>query len=191
MANPILRAGPFASASDSFLDQPEIPVATIVPVNCATNDWVNDPWRAYTEVLTVSGGVTTRDEEDYDGTLPDSFSYDIGSVGDQSGRIQFAFRYQAAVDFDININAEANADSGQTLPLHHAFTRIEVSVNGTMVVDEEDFGSGVRGVSYDNDITIPASVTPALVAIQIISGTSVFGPVTTSADASLEISVPT
>lgn len=186
MPTPILRAGPFASSSDSFLDEPYPIVATTVPVNCATNDWVNDTWKAYTEVLTVSGGVTTRDEEDYDGTLPDSFSYNISSVGNQSGRIQFAFRYQAAVDFDINIDAEANANTSVGV----STTSIEVSVNGTLVVNELDDGSGVRGVSYDDDITIPASVTPALVAIIVQSSSSVGGPVTASADASLEISVP-
>lgn len=189
MPTPILRAGPFASSSDSFLDEPDPIVATTVPVNCATNDWANDTWKAYVDVSTESGGVTDpngEDREDYDGTLPDSFSYDISSVGDQDGDITFAFRYQAAVDFDINVDAEANADGG----LDSAFASIEVLVDGTLVVDEVDSGSGTVSVSYDDDITIPASVTPALVAIIIRSSTTVYGPVTSSADASLDISVP-
>jgi hypothetical protein len=190
MPNPILRAGPFASSSDSFLDEPDPIVATTVPVNCATNDWANDTWKAYTEVLTVSGGVTDpngEDREDYEGTLPDSFSYNISSVGNQSGRIQFAFRYQAAVDFDINVDAEANADGN----LQSASASVQVSVNGTLVVDEQVSSSGAVSASYDNDITLPASVTPALVAIIVSSSTNPTGPVTTSADASLEISLPT
>lgn len=190
MPTPILRAGPFASSSDSFLGEPDPIVATTVPVNCATNDWVNDTWKAYTEVLTVSGGVADPNgrytDEDYEGTLPDSFSYNISSVGNQSGRIQFAFRYQAAVDFDINIDAEANANTSYGV----STTSIEVSVNGTLVVNELDDGLGVRGVSYDDDITIPASVTPALVAIIVQSSSSVGGAVTSSADASLSVSVP-
>lgn len=186
MPTPILRAGPFASSSDSFLDEPDPIVSTTVPVNCATNDWVSDTWKAYTAVLTESGGVTIQDDEDYEGTLPDSLSFDISSVGDQDGDITFAFRYQAAVDFDINVDAEANADGG----LASAFASIQVSVDGTLVVDEVDSGSGTVSVSYDDDITIPASVTPALVAIIIRSATTTSGPVTTSADASLEISVP-
>lgn len=189
MPTPILRAGPFASSSDSFLNEPSTPIITILPVNCATNDWVNDTWKAYTRRQGFSGGVTIHDDEDYDGTLPDTISFDLSSVGNQLGVIHFRFRYQSAVDFDININAEANADAGTFTS--GALVQIQASANGVIVIDEEDSGSAVVSLSYDNDITLPASVTPAFCNIFVYAQTSVTGPVTSSADASLEISVPT
>ena len=48
----ILRAGPFASSSDSFLNEPVTPSVSIVPVNCA-NDTSSSawPWKYNDEVI--------------------------------------------------------------------------------------------------------------------------------------------
>ena len=44
----ILRAGPFASSSDSFLDEPTAATRSTLPVNCAkdtsSSSW---PWKCY------------------------------------------------------------------------------------------------------------------------------------------------
>lgn len=180
MANPILRAGPFASASDSFLDEPETPVATIVPVNCATNDWVNDSWKLHLESTGIYD-MPFREDGYYDG-LPSGDSFLDQTVGGAEGFVRYAFRYQAAVDATLNIDASASATS-----LGGGVCDIEVTVGGELIIDE----TNPVLVEIDEDINLPASVVPKLVFIDVRAEAFSAGTNSTTVQGSLSISVPT
>lgn len=176
MPTPILRAGPFASSSDSFLNEPDPIVATTVPVNCGVNNWVSDSWKAYVSCT----GQTT----DYLENLPQTVSFSLSGVGDQDGQIQFAFRYQAAADTAINIDADCAAAS-----LSGTLTRIEIVVGSTTVYDVSNTG-GSSSVSFDDDVSLPASVLPALAVVIITAEASSSGTNVNTSSGSITVSVP-
>ena len=181
MSDKILRAGPFASASDSFLDEPETPVATIVPVNCATNDWVNDSWKLHLE-STGDYDLPFREDGYYDG-LPSSDSFSDLTVGGAEGFVRYAFRYQAAVDATLRVQAFSTIASS----IGGGVCDIEATVGDTLVIDETDPAE----LTVDQNITLPASVVPKLVYIDVRAEAFSAGTNSTIVQGSLSISVPT
>ena len=157
----ILRAGPFANLTDSFLDEPVTPTGGAIPVNCALDDWVNDGWRAYVEVRTsdIFGVPNVIISEEYlDGpTLSKSHT--------ESGRralslVSLLFYYQATADSTLNVTASSNNGGDSN------FYVIRVIVDGVLVASKErDAGNTV---SLDEDITLPATEgKPVLVIIDV------------------------
>lgn len=148
----ILRAGPFASSTDSFLNEPGTPTDLTVPVNCAMSDWVNHSWKAFKRIET-------------DGF---SFSYVDGPTVGASWSVEdiiasgfMSFMYQAAVDTTFNLSYSITGDGIQG-------ASISVSVDGSFVFFDSDDGSPAS-VSGTETIDLPATVVPILV---FISGTS-------------------
>ena len=149
----ILRAGPFASSTDSFLDEPVTPSrSTPLPVNCAMNDWVNDSWRAKKEILYFL--VFGPDDETVtyeDGpTLEASFA---GGGGEYFSAAVIEFMYQAAEDTTFTVTYAASGPDPQ----------FNVSVGGENVSSD----TGTSSISGTETITLPAAVVPAAVNVNI------------------------
>ena len=165
MPNAILRAGPFASGEDSFLDAP-IPVNVVslgggtVPVNCASEF----PFR--TNISRLLGGERSAEIQLNESGLVLAEAINPGQGG--SSILTVSFRYQAAIDFDINLFylVSVTADSARmtvqfiksmgTFPFETLDTR---SVAGSDINVE---------VSNDFVISLPASVLPQFVSFELI-----------------------
>ena len=127
MPNAILRAGPFASSSDSFLNQPDEPSALIDPVNCANNtSSSNWPWR-YNDIVGKNLTTHTGCESTPGGDVPVTSvsntntvltktvtgNFSINSSASSNRLTQLAislsFKYQAAQSFNIKVTFSGTA----------------------------------------------------------------------------------
>ena len=137
MPNAILRAGPFASSSDRFLNEPDEPSPSILPVNCA-NDTSSSawPWK-YNEVKTTDNSnhigctIPTDPGEPSQpdigpGTKLNSSSYETATGGFTMTHsassnyvtiitLNLLFKYQAAQSFQIKVTFSGVA-SASSLP---------------------------------------------------------------------------
>ena len=171
MPNAILRVGPFADGEDSFLDEPD-PVNIVslgggtVPVNCASEF----PFR--TNISSLLGGersaeIQLKESRPVDpGEIPVLAEASNAAQG-VSSILNVSFRYQAAIDFDINVSysVPVTADSArmtvkfiksmETFPFETLDTR---SVAGSDINVE---------VSNDFVISLPASVLPQFVSFEL------------------------
>lgn len=179
MPNAILRAGPFATSSDSFVDEQSplivgnVADVTVYPVNCS-NDISSSawPWR-YNDVLsrvltTHTGCVSTPGG---DSPTESSVTSNSGSVKTATGnfsasnsatsnrgtdvRTGLSFAYQAAESFDIKItyNGLASASAGQT-----------IDPSSNIIFSDNQSASTIDGfpsLSGSVTRTLPASVVPA------------------------------
>ena len=112
MNNEILRAGPYAEASGkqySFLNKPEIPTSSILPVNCAMLNWVQDSWQ-----LACRKAFTIDDPPYGDGSVeylngPVVFERVTSTGADPNGfngcAIDFLFKTQSVVPFQVKVTA--------------------------------------------------------------------------------------
>ena len=169
----ILRAGPFASSLDSFLDEPVAPVGSELPVNCAKDTTsTNWPWRYYQ----ISTNVTAS----YETGLPSLTDASINTGPIESVQGSFSFRYQAAEAFTMELSYSASGStSGGFFDVSNA--GILVTVGETIVFDDSDSDSDTEGsgrptsasISGVETIDLPASVLPLLVLVSIsASGSS-------------------
>lgn len=156
MPNQILRAGPFASLGDYFVNRPATPTSQIRPVNCATNDWLNDTWKAYTE---VTGDDPTP--ADYTVGLPQTFNYSVTDPSDFTSTIEFQFYYQAAIDATLNVSAVLTTSDALNFE-----ARVTADVAGSRLIDANGDGAGSGTLTVNQSITLPAAVRPLLVLIQ-------------------------
>ena len=163
----ILRAGPFANSTDSFLDEPESPNTSILPVNCAMSAWVADSWKAAERLRTA----TTNAIVSYVVGPSVSTSFTLSSVASSWSSAQLFFTYQAAEDTSLEMTYSVSA-SGQTRE-----ARAQASVDDSSVL----FDSDPSSVSGTVTIDLPATIIPKEVQVAIIS----FG---TSGSGSLSIS---
>ena len=119
----ILRAGPFARAAiipgKFFQDEPDSASISVLPVNCAMNNWASGPWRTF---FTTSDGIldAISGYEGYDTGVSGSFSItktaNSGGANParlHSSRVTFSFRTQAVVPFNVNVTASASQPSGE------------------------------------------------------------------------------
>ena len=116
MNNEILRAGPYAEASGkqySFLNKPDIPTSSILPVNCAMVNWVQDFWQ-----LASIKTFTTNDPPYGDGSVeylngPVVFERVTSTGTDPNGfngcSINFLFKTQSVVPFQVKVTATGNS----------------------------------------------------------------------------------
>lgn len=168
MPNDILRAGPFGQIGrgttiDSYVQQPEVGEESnsIVPINCAMNNWSNDSWK-----LMCQKSFTTGSPPYGDGSIEypsDTFPLSqnekikitqeaIDTGTDPSGfagsSITFRFMTQATAEFDIKVIAEAVGDVSN------------LSVSGA---DSVQFGTGSRTITT----TVQPSTEPKLFTASI------------------------
>jgi len=155
----ILRAGPFASSSDSFLDESSPALATILPVNCASDatseDW---PWRFAFE--------TRSDGDDpvasYVDGLPDVSASDA-SLGTFRGYSYW--RYQATGNFSLNFSytVTASSDGGG---FQVASFEVRTGIGGTVFFDIDQLSGGTATVSGSTIIEFPPSIVPERILVR-------------------------
>ena len=160
----ILRAGPEASSSDSFLDNG-------TPVNCANDtSSLNWPWQY---ISTVSKVITTHTGcvSTPNGSVPDiettttnnssvetaTGNFSISSSGTSNLAttvdIRFDFVYQATQSFDIKITYNGSASGSPGF-----------ASSGNIIFSDSETGgraSGFPSLSGSVTRTLPASVVPA------------------------------
>ena len=155
MPNAILRAGPFATASNFFINPPSVVTEEKLPVNCAMSRWKSNSWKLLSHKVFSSDGI-------FPGFSGESFAYLKGpSVFDETASegsdpsgfvscsIEFLFRYQAAVAFDVKIISEASSFNSS------GSAGFEISISNGGTVTE-------IGTSFSNEqtVTIQPSVLP-------------------------------
>ena len=155
----ILRAGPFANSTDSFLDEPAAAPSNIdgatLPVNCAnysgSSDW---SWK-YLKISTVGS------ESEFFGTAKDQTTISENFIND-GGFFEgegLAFYYQASEDFTFSGSYEVNAG-----PQQGSFATFEI-LNGAYqsLFSDTDVHTVVGGFS----ITLPAATVPYFVFLNL------------------------
>ena len=213
MPNAILRAGPFASSSDSFLNEQDplivgsLADVDVYPVNCANHTsssaW---PWR-YNDVLSRTLTTHTGCESTPGGDSPTTSSVisNSGLVKTTTGNFSasnsatsnrgttintgLSFAYQATQSFDIKItyNGSASASAGQTIDPSSNIRFGDSETGGT--------ANGFPSLSGSITRTLPASVVPAFysatlkVSIGIEFPDDICTPNPGSANASATLSV--
>ena len=165
---PILRAGPFATTSDSFQNSPTTPTENIYPVNCADDvNNANWPWRYYRrdnfgEAITI-------------GLVEGSGSTGAGFLsfppeGTEGTQIWFSYQAAAAWDFIFSYSA-ATTGNGQSeevsIRIFNPITDIDFFANS-------DFGYGVSASISGTleTISLPRAVVPAFVQISFTAETN-------------------
>jgi len=213
MPNAILRAGPFASSSDSFLNEQDplivgsLANVSVYPVNCAnttsSSAW---PWR-YNDVLSKTLTTHTGCESTPGGDSPteSSATSNSGSVKTATGNFSasnsassnrgttivtgLSFAYQATQSFQIKItyNGLASASAGQTIDSSSNILFFDSSSGSTI--------DGFPSLSGSVTLTLPASTVPVFfnaslsVGIVIEFPDDICIPNTGSASASSSLSV--
>lgn len=102
MPIPILRAGPYASSTDSFISTPPVPQSfndLVLPVNCNQRDWANDTWKALKLFDNDSSNFV---EEIFQSASNGTFTFLIGSLDKPANFEGIYFRYQAAQSFTLS-----------------------------------------------------------------------------------------
>ena len=151
MPNAILRAGPFATSTDSFLDEPDDANSTILPVNCAMNSWTSSDWKLY---CSESGSNNTSPNygfitESYiSGPTVTKTATDEGGnpSGGHSAQVMFKFMTQAAVSFDIKITSNTSSSGSGD--------------NFILIINGEEIVNTSSPLSEERTITVQASTTP-------------------------------
>lgn len=183
MPNPILRSGPFATFSGNTFQGPS--GSTGIYVNCNKQDWVDrgDPddlhkWAA-DNVFFIG---TTSDFEKVVG-LPFTKNRTATITGNNPSNVNLSqsieFSYQAAVDFQFDLNFSATASSqnhsGSSGSVNETKSIISATVGGVSKVSVTD--TGVSGdpdtsASYNSTLDCPASVVPVRVIIEMQATTA-------------------
>lgn len=182
---PILRAGPFASSSDSFLDEPDPADVSIVPVNCAKDTTsANWEWKHFKESLNVPA--------QYANAFPDlSDSETFNSTGEIIARAAFA--YQAVSDFDVDLTYSLSASTSGGF-FDKSSVEIDVTLDNSSIFsvndeDEDTDGTGrvtSASISGTVTLTLKASVVPLIVRITLIASV---GSLADGNDVSISVSL--
>lgn len=177
----ILRAGPFASSSVNFINQPTTVTQSILPVNCAkdtsSSSW---PWKCY---INVDG--SNNDIESYSNGFPSisRTKTETIQVGDSLIiDIYFEFYVQCSSDitFTMTYNLSATTPTfpfSSALVYAEAYASNERSDGSNYVIVEESKANGGSGggvtasLSGSETITVSASSEPQKVSF-IASGVS-------------------
>jgi len=153
----VLRAGPFANSTDSFLNEPALAPLNFdgatLPVNCANYSGSSD-WAWQHLNISVAGSVAGYDSARLDDTEV-SMSWPLGSWIEGVG---LAFAYQASEDFTFSGSYEVNAGEQQG-----SFATFEI-LNGadqSLFSDTDD-----TSISGDFSITLPAATVPYFVFLK-------------------------
>lgn len=163
----IVRAGPFASSSDFFLDEPDSLLADGTdpnPVNCANNASGLWPWRYYQ----LSRYNFDASYKNYTSTAQFDLHPDfVSGLYQTSGQEGMYWYYQASGDFDLTINYEigfATADNGN----------IDITFDGPgfSEFDSLNISGSSEDRSKSGSFTVTASETkvPALIVVLLFGG---------------------
>lgn len=152
----IRRAGPFATISDSFVDEPSFVSSSYLPVNCAADSsstfW---PWKRleYRQIRDDSGTTTTRT---YETGLPSDSALNIQRDTTSGPRISISsqWKYQASQSFDLSFTYSASSDDTGSCSA-------SVIVDGVQVF----FDSGDPSIGGSTTVTLAASVVPVSVSV--------------------------
>lgn len=164
MPNAILRVGPFASGEDSFLDAPD-PVNIVslgggtVPVNCASAF----PFRANISRL-LNGERSAEIQLNESGSF---LARGINFFQGKSSILTVSFRYQAAIDFDVNLSylVSVTADSARmTVRCIKSMATFPFETLGINSISGDDIDTEL---SDDFVISLPASVLPQFVSFEL------------------------
>ncbi len=184
MPNPILRSGPFATFSGNTFQGPS--GSTGIYVNCNKQDWVDrgDPddlhkWATDNVFFTGTGSSNLEEVVG----LPFTKNRTATITGNNPSNVNLfqsiEFSYQAAVDFQFNLNFSATASSqnhaGGSGPVNETKSIISATVGGVSKVSVTD--TGVSGdpdtsASYNSTLDCPASVVPVRVIIEMQATTA-------------------
>jgi hypothetical protein len=159
----ILRAGPFASSSDSFLDEPTAATRSTLPVNCAkdtsSSSW---PWKCY---VLVDG--SNDDLESYLSGFQSVSRTKSGSIllgNDMEVEVSFEFYVQCLSDITFTMAYNLSATS-PAFPFSGA--GVYWGANGFSDSDARSTEDGTpvtASLSGSKTITIPASTKPQKVS---------------------------
>lgn len=204
MSAPIIRTGPFINTiTNRPANQPTTADDNVIPVNCALSDWSDDGWKAFAyNRVTRSGWPpvtfdrTTREYEDGPSiTLETSNGIRTAFRSDVSGQLRLIFYYQAAKEFNLQVDALTFAITGGAG--NSAFVSFNIAVGGNTVFDEVDsatansfFDVVEPTISFDGQITLPASVVPNPVEFNMFCRTIRGGSAGSDALATITISPP-
>ena len=151
---PIRRAGPWATAYDSYLDRLSSDAA--MPVNCARSDWVDQVWEARTINVKFSAPTVYGVIEMGESVSASSFSTDT---------LRVRFKWQATQEFDIDVNWALSL-AGGIGDWFWSYNTIDEAGSGIVDDDVVDLtrGEGAAGgnsgtpSSGSETITLPATV---------------------------------
>jgi len=183
-----LRAGPFGSSSNSFLDEPVSASRLVVPINGAMSGNANWVWKHYLGKNITEGNdeVTTRSYED---GLPNESAFAEESGGNSSASLDLRWRYQAVSDFTISVNYDLEASA--TLGSGDGGVFITVTVDGVEEFSASDEQQGVTSVSLSGieDISIPNTddSPPKLIEVDVSGYFAEIGTTNTEVDLSIAI----
>ena len=163
----IIRAGPFASVTNSFLTEPITPSAGVPPVNCAKDiTSANWNWRHFKRIS--NSEVPGQDVLDYIEGLPDISASYVTSSSDEGGGItsEFAFASQCSSELDFSLTYSLSASQS----FEFAFVSIEVLINNvTDFSDSDSQYQGTASLSGTRTITIPKSVLPRNIKVVLVA----------------------
>ena len=155
MANPILRAGPYASQSNYFITNypsgSQVFNNLVLPVNCNTTDWVNDQWKAMMLFVNDHGNMI---EElfgiEVDGTL----TFNLGSIDRDGDNEGIYFGYQAVNDFTLTGTFSASPFFGGSVE------DFGFQIGNVLVKDKYFFATTLTGTF---SVTLPKAIVPKFV----------------------------
>ena len=162
----ILRAGPFATPSSSFVDQPD-PPAGAVPVNCALDSSDSWPWRARHGI----GFSNITYEES--GTI----AHESTSAADVQTAVFIQFYYQAVMVSSMEFSYYREFRGSNPV------ATFSVSVDGSTEYSDSDSDASTAIVSGTGSVTLPAAVKP--VRVQLFCGGGGSGLTYSKADISI------
>ena len=181
MPNAILKAGPFASSSSSFLNEPEPLIAhgfdltQAVPVNCASAF----PFKSHISKEFFSFGNEASIQ------LKESGSELINASNESQPRSHIIF----AIDFDVKLNYVISASATQATVTYSVTKKIGTDDEEEIErVTRHSFGtSGPIDSDEEVVISLAASVVPRFVGFKI--NFTVFGSPTPSSDLTSDTSI--
>jgi hypothetical protein len=161
----IRRAGPFASITDSFRDEPATPSSGIPPVNCARDTTsVSWPWKHYKRISNSED--SGQDVLDYVSGFPSVSASYTSSSGDEGGGIVSEFSFACQCVDETVFTLSYNLSASQPFEL----AQVGVTVTIDNVTDFNDSDSGpTASVSGSTTITIQKSVVPTHIKVLLIS----------------------
>jgi len=184
---PILRAGPFATGSNSFVSIDGTWNGEI-PVNCNNHESTTWPWRAAVEqqhatpqfqLISASSGslslidTITRTNEEAAGAF-----------------IVIVFYYQAAEDWSFSGSSWKVSSQSSVSIVHEGEVFLRIA-NTTVFEDDDNIGGTNFSLEGDFDsVVFPASVVPTRVTISlsvVASDVSPVGSITATAEVVLPI----
>ena len=156
----IVRAGPYCTASDSFITSS----SSASPVNCANDNDAAWPWKYVleTDIIYLNAPqVTSRNIINSDPT--ENISHSLNTDGGFRSNTTVSFAYQAYESMTMSYTLNASTETDGSI-------EVAVVVDGTTVASDSDTGyfSG-SSVSLDSSTTLPATVVPIIVVLRALA----------------------